>query len=103
MAFKVVTLSLVFRAISSRVTPLVWRSDATLQSFRGNVAMPAPVYLYRRGSRDATGFVGNNQKNLVLSPQIRRVREMPGSPLKLAAPVPPTLRCLSSFDKLRFG
>src|ERR1700733_14721341 len=29
--------------------------------------------------------------------------EMPGSPLKLAAPVPPTLRCLSSFDKLRFG
>jgi len=28
---------------------------------------------------------------------------MPGSPLKLAAPVQPTLRCLSPFDKLRFG
>ena len=29
------------------------------------------------------------------------IEEMPGSPLKLAAPVQPTLRCLFPFDKLR--
>src|ERR1700678_1975206 len=45
MALRVVTLSLVLRAISSRLIPLVLRMDATLQVSRGNVAKPAPVSL----------------------------------------------------------
>src|SRR5579862_1098643 len=74
MALSVVTLSLVFRAISSKLIPLVWRIDATLQLFRGNVAMPAPVFSIGPCLAMLQGWPTLTKNNLVLSPEVWRVR-----------------------------
>src|ERR1700683_262632 len=72
MALRVVTLSLVLRAISSKLIPLVWRIDATVQLCRGNVAMPSPVISIGAQSAMLQGRPVITAQHLVFLPHIRR-------------------------------